>query len=365
MLFLMVFTLFNSISYSSESNVDSSWTVLGAPYVSYSSDYGFVFGLGLGAAQGNDKFVALTMNLATKGNYGIGVRGEVKLGKWRVGREINYYRLRRYLYSPTGSPPDTLAKVKMDQFKLHLSALTAVAKNLEIGPELYYSYAKGREPQTKNDLSLSLDSLPEFQLGTDFMVGARGRYRTVSPVRPMNGMLLETGIRVGRTTSDYKTNPEINFAVDARAMLARKISSRIRIYLRGEGEYQYRTPHSVRAFIGGEQTLRGQPDRRDFGRRKVLSRAQLHVNLIHDWLFPSQFVNRVIPFAPVQPLEIEAIAFHDAGIAGDPDCGWRRTRHGYGAGLRFIVPPELIFHIDYAITPEGLSAVYFGAGATL
>ncbi len=343
-----------------------TWKWIGIPFVYANSDFGIIYGVGVGAAQGSDRYLSTSMTYSARGNIGAGIVGEFRFGNWRLMRSINFYQKKRYIFHEIGAATDTLARATMNEGEALLSALYSFSKNFEWGPDLQVSFSEGRSPKGKNQETLPADSLERFRQGSLALLGVRARWKTTSSIRPMNGLLCETAVRTGRAGGERYAAPRVDLAAEVKLAGAKSLLPHTRIYCRGWGQYQLQAPTPVRNDLGGELTLRGEPEQRDFGRQLLLGRSQLHWLVLSGITFPARWLNRMFSFFPVWAIDVESVFFYDCGAAGDPDYpSWRRTRHGFGTGLRIILPPELVFHVDFAWTPYGGKAFYFGAGETL
>lgn len=348
-----------------DEDVPSGWKILGSPYISADSDHGLIIGLGVGASNGPGRSLAASASYASRGDYGAGITGEYRLGKYRLLRSVNAYRNRRFLYSPGNGKPEKLAEYLQDKLDLQLAALFPVTQGMELGPDLHLRVVKGLRPEDSQGNSLQVLSNPVFGQGSIATIGLRARWKNMSSIRPEGGYLVEAGVRSGRVSGTGIAGAKPEMEADLMVAGTHRINEFNRLYLRIRGAVQGAAPPPVRNYSGGETTLRGEPDWRDQGRKVLLFRAQVHHLLFRDVLQLSRLANSIIPLLPLWAFDVETVAFYDAGVTGDRDYGWRPMRHSFGGGLRIVLPPVLVFHLDLAFTPYGGKAFYFGAGETL
>ncbi len=349
-----------------DSSYSGQWQFLGAPYVTGDSDFGLIFGVATGVAKPPNLALIINGSVALKGLAGATVFGEAGSDKVKYSGRISLWRFPTKLYHETGAPPDWYASAMLERGEFQVAALRRLGPHLEAGPETWNEFARGTVVEDPDNRPLDVNDLPRYRFGMLNMLGLRVRYRTTSAVRPLDGIILDAAIRGGRTDGDQYTHPRATLAADIRAAIARPVLPRTRVYLRGWGRFQSEAATSIRNPIGGIYTLRGQPYGRDYGRRMLAGRFQVHWTAVPGIRWIGRTVNSLLPFIPAWPLDLEAAPFADIGAVADPDYGgWRRTRQGYGLSLRLVLPPELVFFFDVAITPGGNPMFYFGGGESL
>ncbi|MBD3165124.1 hypothetical protein GF324_00840 [bacterium] len=346
-------------------STDRELQFLGSPYVSANSDVGFTIGFGASFTKGRDLNLTLSTSYSTRGFMSLSLKGEVVTGGARWIREIIVGRYKRRLYAPSGWSPDPYAVATSDRLLVTLAPLWEI-RGVEVGPELYMLVADSRDFEGGDGNPWMGPTPGRFRAGSAVTGGVRARWRTMSATRPMHGWLLEGAVRGGVADGETFDKPRPEFALDLRAATALRLSDAFRLYLRGQGTYFEQAPQAVQPFLGGIETLRGQSLERDVGRRVLMSRSQFHYRFAKHWAWPGELAHRIWPLVPPLKLDLELVAFHDMGAVGDPLYdGWQRTRHGYGGGLRWVIPPELVFFFDIARAPDGTLFFYFGGGETL
>ena len=351
------------------SEVIGGWRFLGAPYMEVDSDDGLVLGLGAGVSLPPRYYILNWIESSFRGFFRIGLEGEVETGGLRHVGKISFDRMYRYLYSEEGADPEAFAKALVEHSEIKLSALRPSAwgsnRWFEIGPSIHIEHAKGIDPTDTEGVRLPIESLDRFRPGTLVLAGIHARYRTTGPVRPLDGVVLSVILQAGGVEWNGWEKPRTEATAVLHGAWAVPAGDHLRIYLRGEGRLQLESPPPLRDYIGGGERVRGIPDRREFGRRVLLGRAQLHLTAIRGMRWPMELASAIIPPIPVWPMEVEVVPFYDVGAVGDPDFGWLKTRHGFGGGLRFVLPPDLVVHLDIAQSPGGETKFYFGFRETL
>jgi len=342
------------------------WQILGAPYIAADSDFGVTLGLAAGVAH-VPGFTMITLgSVSTRGLAGGRFEGEATTNNRRLPFRLAFQRARYNLYPPGGVYPDPAFRAYLDRFELRFATLLRHDGGLEFGPEVYVLTSRGLRPEDMDGHSVPLEAFSRFQAGYSAMAGPRIRYRTTSPIRPMDGVILDAVLRGGRSGGDAFSTPRNDWSADLWASWTRPLSGRLRLYTRLWGRLQGEAPPPVRNHLGGGLTVRGQPLMRDYGRRQVLGRAQVHWTLARGIRWPGDLANRLWSALPSWPLDAELVFFADAGAAMDPDePRWRRTRQGYGVSLHIVLPPELVFRLDIAISPGGPVFFYTGGGESL
>ena len=349
-----------------EDEGEIGWQFLGAPYINADSDNGIVFGVASGIAHPPHTAYIINSSYATKGLAGITWRGETGTDKWRHLFMTRLWLMPANLYPATGASPDAYASARLQHTEFQIATMRRFTPHLEIGPELWTDFAKGIDPEDADEAPLDVNTLPRFQDGSLILFGLRGRYRTTSAVRPTNGAIVDLALRTGRADGIEWEAPRHTNTADLWLAMAKPLTANSRLYLRGWFRVQDEVAHSVRNALGGIYTLRGQPFNRDYGRRLLAGRLQYHITLAQDVTLVSDFVQKVLPFMPTWRLGFEAVPFADIGAVGDPEWGgFRQTRQGYGLGFRIVLPPELVFSIDLALSPDGSMLYYFGGGESL
>ncbi len=350
-----------------ENGDPSPWQVLGAPYVTADPDFGVIIGAGAGIARVPHLSLILNGAVSTGGLAGGTVRGELERRTVRYLFTNRFWNNPENLYPSQGALPDAFAEAMVQRAEFQLAALFQLGNNLELGPEIWTLFAKGVDPETPAGNPLEIAHLPRYQRGELVLGGLRGRYRTTSAVRPMDGVVLDLALRAGRADGTTLPGPQATVAADLWAAIAKPLAPRWKLYLRGWARYQDTAPPSVRNPLGGLLTLRGQPFARDYGRRMLAGRFQLHYTAAQEVRFIGEWAHALIPVIPPLVLQAELAPFADVGAVADPDPGgWERTRQGYGISLRLVLPPELVFFFDLAYAPGAdTPLLYFGGGETL
>ncbi len=366
LLAILLFALTGSAWSAAGSNEENGqYRFIAMPYLAGGSDEGLEIGITSGLARYPDMMIYAIGSWSTKGYTSLGVRGEKNAGSYRLIGKAYITSIKRYLYHDETGVPEPYASAAVRRLEVKLAALRKVRANLELGPEMICEIADGKDVEDAYGQPASIDSLPRFGYGSIAQIGIRARYRTTSSMRPLNGLIMDGSVRLGRADSDVLDNPSLDFGCDLWAAAARPFNPRTRLYLRGWWGYQHRTSPPNRLAIGGKWTLRGQPDQRDFGRRTINGRAQLHYLVIPEWSLPLETLHNLWSVIPDYRIDLETVAFLDIGRVGDPDYGWRKTRCGCGGGLRFVFPPEMVFFFDIAGSSGGGMRFYIGVGETL
>lgn len=344
----------------------SRWKALGAPYVTGNSDEGVRFGLLGGYSRPPGVYLAAQAGGSTRGGIDTQLEGEVDAGRWRIAGKINYRRAVWELYPAGGADPDPEVRVTVENPELKLSALRRWGERLEIGPAVWVEHVKGLDPvDPASDSPLELARIPRLRPATLGLAGARVRYGTAHPVRPVKGWLVDLITQAGAADYAGWAGPRFDATLQAMALGAAPLGPHLRFGARAETRLQLETPPPLRNYVGGEKKVRGEPYRRDAGRRVILGRAELAVVLTRRLTFPLLLARKLIPSMPLWPLHVELVPFWDVGAAGDPDFGWRKTRIGYGAGLRVVIPPDMVVRLDVGTSPGSGPRIYMGLGSPL
>ncbi|MCB2200036.1 hypothetical protein KQI63_11555 [bacterium] len=344
----------------------TGWQFLGAPYVTADSDNGIIFGGGTGLAHPPHTAYIVNSSISTNGLAGFTWRGETGSDKWRTILLTRIWLLPANLYPEHGALPDPYATARLQHTEFQVAAMRRFTPQFEFGPEIWTDFAKGIEPEDPDGNLLPLSNLPRFEDGSLTLLGLRGRYRTTSAVRPMDGFIIDLALRAGRADGILLDEPRFTATSDLWIGWAKPVTRNTKLYMRGWFRAQDEAVPSVRNALGGIFTLRGQPFNRDYGRRLVAGRFQYHITMARNVTAISNAIQTVLPFMPTWELDLEVAPFADIGAVSDPDWGgWRRTRQGYGVSFRMVLPPELVFFFDLALTPGGDPLFYFGGGESL
>ncbi len=334
-----------------------------SPLFGLSSDEGIILGVMAGLARPPDFLIYPSMYYTTQNKRVMKINGEVPFYGGRLGGDIAYRRTRQPLYDPVGDP-DVIARADVDRVELNLTWLYHIIGSLEVGPDIELDHSRARNIRHDEDFQGIVDD-SRYLNGETVLGGFRLRWSTTSPYRPKRGIVLESAFRVGQAGYHLWRDRKLDFASDFHAAIAQPVSSNLRVYQRGFYNYQYESPPPVRNHIGGEATVRGHPSQREFGRRVLASRTQLHWTISGKRSWPAKWT--LPAFRKMLPLyyEVELVSFFDLGAVGDPEFGWKQSRYGYGGGFRFIVLPDLVAHFDVAFSPDSKFRLYVGVGATL
>lgn len=339
---------------------------LGAPYVSADSDNGITLGLGTQVRYGPRMALIINTSVSTENLAGLTVRGEAASDRYKHIIRTTLWKMPIKLYPVAGASPDWHTKSLLQHTELQWATLRRFSPHFEFGPEIWSDFAKGIAPEDPYGMSVPVSALPRLRDGSLVLAGLRMRYRTTSAVRPLDGIIFDWALRAGRADGIEFTTPKPTVTSDLWLGYALPITDKLRLYSRFWGRYQMEAANSVRNPIGGLYTLRGQPFSRDFGRRMISGRFQLHYTAFEHVRFIGKTLHKIIPFVPEWDLEFEMAPFADIGAVGDPDWGkWRKTRQGYGMSFRIVLPPELVLFFDLAVSPGGTPLYYFGGGESI
>lgn len=367
---ILILALFNiqtikgaELSDSTSSDPQSQLIVY--PWASVTSDEGLELGLTGGVARYPEMMVYSYVSWTTEGCVGITLRGERSFGKWRLVGEPSLKKYAGKLYPDTDGTPEATATASITRLKFRLAVMRKLRQELEIGPELIVDVADGEDAFDANDLPLPISTLSRFRYGYIAQLGPRIRYSTTSTLRPLDGVIIDAALRTGWAGGDEPDGTEFDFSSDLLIAYAQPVIFDSRIYLRGWWGYQYNTPPPNHLAIGGSNTLRGQSYQRYIGRNVLSGRVQYHYPVVEYWDFPMKTAHQIWHKVPTLPLTIEVVTFCDVGSVGDLDSRWLSAKYGYGCGLRFIFPPEMIFSFDIGKSPNGNAMFYMGVGETL
>jgi hypothetical protein len=344
--------------------VDSAeWKAIAAPYVIGNSDEGVLIGSGLGVSYAPTVYMLGSLEYGLKGSFSGTLEGEIVLHRWRHAGKISLDFADRYIYSPHGAVPDPIDTLAIDRFDYKVSTLWRKGV-FEVGPSVWVEIVK-HDPVHLMPWGPNADRREIVHECGLALSGIRARLRTTSAVRPIDGYIIDAIAQGGFSWQEDRKRSKPDMSLQLQVAQARRITDRLRMYVRGDGRYLETTPWLARNYLGGSKKIRGQPYRRIFARRILMGRAQAHYRFIDSFTLPFRVLHTFMPWIHVWPLEVEAVAFYDAGSAGDPDFGWLRTHHGFGGGIRIVLPPELVVRIDIGFSPGGSPRLYFGIGELL
>ncbi len=338
---------------------------LGAPYIFANSDLGLVYGMGGGLSRSPKLYILFFFNVSNNNLVEGGVlQGEYSYSDWKFSDVSWISKAPQYIYSLQDNNPEIIAKAIMTRFELQLSALRRVG-NLEIGPTMMFRKSFARDHKDKDDNPIPRNSYERFGNANVELLGIRARYETTSPVRPTDGILLDGSLRFGRTNSNTYKSPRFDLDGEIKIGWTKPISSVSRFYSRIWCIFQLEAPPPVQQHLGWERNHRGQPYMREWGRRMLSGRFQLHFTFLERSKFPLDYLNKLIPVIKPDRMDFEIVPFYDVGEIGDPAFGWHKPRHGFGIGIHAVLPPELVLRLDFAIAPGGPIRYFIGAGETL
>jgi len=338
---------------------------LGAPYVFANSDLGLVYGLGGGFSRSPNLYLLCFFNFSTNSLIEGGVlQGEYSYLNWKLSDVSWISKAPQYIYTIQNNDPQIIAKALMIRYELQLSDLRKVG-NCEIGPTMIIRRSSSRDHKDKDDNPVPGDSFERFGEGSVQLLGIRSRYETTSPVRPIDGILIDGSLRFGRTNGDVYKLPRFDVDAEIKIGWARPITKGTRFYARIWSIFQLEAPPPVQQHLGWERNHRGQPYMREWGRRMLSGRFQYHITAFKRSPVPLAILHRWLPIIKPNRVDYEIVPFYDIGEVGDPAYGWHKPRHALGIGLHLVLPPELVLRLDFAIAPGGPLRYFIGAGETL
>jgi len=335
------------------------WRGFATPFLFANSDDGFVFGLGLGLSKDPGLYLISGLELTTKGNNRVAVETEWYHKNNTIVLKVDLGRTKRYLYPATEISPDYFAKADMEDVEFRLSYMKKYKSSFEAGPTLWVESIKGLNPVDQKNNEISYDGIDIFNPAFIALAGYRFRSKTTSAVRPTDGYVIDISLMGGVSNFNLWSDPKEDMYSKLIAALAKPLNNNFMTYFRIAGSYQLNAPAPLQNYNGGFDRVRGHADRREYGRRIIWGRSELHWTLTRKFDWPQRVAHSIFSFFPTWPLELEIVPFYDFGMAGDPSYGWNRTRHGLGAGIHFILPPELVLRLDLAAAPGGELFYYF------
>ncbi len=363
--FLVAVCLFCSVPV--QGNAAGDIGVLALPVLGYSTDEQVVMGIMSGFSRGEGSTLYLTGYYATAGRYVLKTNGEQGFGNGILTSDIALRYVLRKLYTE-GSDPEEYARAYMGRVLLNLAYLKPIREEsaLQVGPAVKMNHTWVNDVRSPEDDPLPV--LPgRFGQGGYALGGFQTRYITTSSLRPVKGWILKGGLYFGTAYGEQLDRARTDIHGDLSLAGVTPFLSHFRVYGRVQSGFQLESPEPVQLFLGGESTLRGQADQRDWGRRQLAGRLQLHWVMFQNVSWPIDLVHSIwsgFP-TPADRFDLEVVGFHDIGAVGDPAIGWQRTRLGYGTGLRVVFPPELVFRFDVGYSRDFGFMVYVGAGETL
>jgi len=362
---VIVSTIFATEKNIEISTPDSSTKFIAAPWISANSDEGIAVGFTAGISRFPDLLIYSSIQTSTKGYSSLSLRGEMGKNRVRNVWNTNLSNVIRYSYYPSIDKPETRAKASVTRYQMRYSRLYMMDDRIELGPDFTLDYSIGKDVEYTGDgLYLSaVDGPYDVRFGESGLstLGIRARYASMNPNRPLSGNLVDLSFRLGNSGDNFpdSRNGELRIA------FAKPITMKSRIYLRLLGQYQGSAKPPVQKHLGGETTLRGEPSQRDYGRTVISSRVQYHKTLLDKWDLPLRLANRICSLFPVWKMEVEGVCFYDIGSVERISGKFLKTRQGYGVGLRFVIPPELVLFFDIAKSPHSSPRFYLGVGETL
>jgi hypothetical protein len=367
-LLIAVFAVFAGLPAFAEQESDREQVetnVIAAPYVLASSDDGITLGFGFGLNRPPQLYSISSAEYSQSGQMNFFTEGEVRFGLNRYVGRVSFNRSTRSIYPSQPVDPDPLVNADVERVEIKLTVLRPYGRGFEIGPSAWIETAKGMRPEDEDKNPLDLADYPRFIPGTIALGGVRARWLTTSSVRPLDGYVLDLTTQAGAAWSDAWDSAKPDGTVQFKAAMARPMTEWMRMYLRAETRVQWNAPPPIRNFNGGGRLVRGQPKRRETGRRAIYTRAQTHVTLLRDWTWPTEVAHSIFSFIPIYDLELELVPFYDMGVIADPDFGWLPARHGVGAGIHLVIPPELVMRLDVGFSPGGSPRFYFTIGEAI
>ena len=344
---------------------ESQWQIIGAPYVLANSDVGVAYGAGGGVSYYPKLYLLWWFGYSTKGLLSVGISSaEFNTPKWKFLDVSWASKMPAYQYTLHDNEPQIIGKADVTQYEFQLSALRKYGK-LEIGPTGMIRIVSAENAEDGIGNSVPLDTFDRFGKADVELIGLRVRYNTASPIRPINGTIFEAALRGGRSDWERFDNPRFDMDAELRIGSAFAYSPRNRLFLRAWGMYQMEAPPPVQNFLGWERNHRGEPFMREWGRWFLSGRIQYHLTWIEHSPQPMKLLNELFSFIKPALIDYEIVPFYDIGAIGDPAYGWNKTRHAIGLGFHIVLPPDLVFRLDLAISPGGPMRFYIGAGETI
>ena len=353
---------------------DSTSKFIAAPWASASTDEGIAVGFTAGISKFPNLLAYTSLQTSSKGYSSISLQAEIRNCYVKNILNASASKAIRQLYDPFKPIPEPYASAVVNRYQIRYSRLYQRSKNFAIGPDFKFDFSSARKIECLENTELPWDfewPYPKrrFDRGTSYSAGLRARYATMNPNRPLNGRIVDLSFRIGQAEDrDWKL--DLDRSGEILIALARQFSHRNRFYLRFLGQFQELIPPPIQNHLGGESTLRGEPSQRDYGNTILCGRAQYHLTVLKNWDFPLNLAHRIWSIFPVWAMDVEVVSFYDIGGVVDGHWGERsdryvKTKQGYGGGLRFVIPPELVLYFDVAKSPHGSPRFYLGVGETL
>lgn len=100
--------------------------------------------------------------------------------------------------------------------------------------------------------------------------------------------------------------------------------------------------------LGGSFSLRGFPTNRYYGNGFYLTRTEIRQILKDDLKLPLKFLQKKESETKGSSCSLGFVLFTDMGDLYHQDYGWVGFRQGIGAGLRAVLPPNVVASVDVA-----------------
>ncbi len=339
------------------------WKVIGIPYVYGNSDDGLIFGVSAEATSPGGQYMQGYVQATSGGALAVRVKGELQFSSFRIVGRVKAQQGNEYLYPTSAVDPKWMARADVYRLEAQSAMLFEAASHLEIGPDVEVLLTDAKKLEDQNEQSLPDNSIARFTRGSHALIGVRLRYRTMDPIRPLRGFMVDGAFRIGRLGG--ATDIRFDYASEVTLAGAIPICCDLRWFNRMYGKRQMEATPPIQTELGGIKTLRGQPSGRDYGRTQLAGRSQVHWTIAHGWRGFFGTLHSIIHGIPAWKVDVETVAFYDVGMTGDPTYGWRKMRHGVGGGFRIVLPPTLVLRADVAVSPGGSPAFYIGVGEEL
>jgi outer membrane protein assembly factor BamA len=152
----------------------------------------------------------------------------------------------------------------------------------------------------------------------------------------------------------FRTSADLRLAIPLWERLHRELFPRLVWAQHVSAGYIFNQVPSPAEFrIGGGQTLRGFPWKRFQGRGMGLYRNEFRLTLIDEFMDPITRLRDRIPTLPEIKPAIELAVFTDMGSTWYQRIDTDRIQSGYGAGLRVILPTDVVVRADVAWSDDG------------
>lgn len=331
------------------------------PLMNYLSDYGMGIGPHIEAVAHGKSLAITTVGYPETGARWLALAGMLRGNKYSLQLVTRLERSERFIYSPYDNTFDKRASGWKTRFSGILSGLRNFGSHTRFGLVVRSDIAWSGAASLPSGQP-ALISERALRDASQHGAGIRFIYELADDTGKKPKLTADISLTAGIADEEFWKYTHFDWGYVGSVQFACSPLRRLIVAVDLEGSYSMNAPQPLRASLGGYGSLRGYPVYYRYGRRLAAARNEISWVLAEKAQILSAPLHSFWDRLHLEPDNLALVCFYDTGTVGDPEFGWLKTLHGFGAGLRMNVTRRTLFWFEAAGSPDHAARFYLGFG---